>query len=343
MSVERVCNAHLEERPMRIALVEEFRRSIAFSSYVWALTDPETEVASAPLADVPERVFADLPRLIRIRYLTRVNRWNTLDGVANSLQAATGGHPEKSELHRDVLADLGVTDVATVQFRDAQGLWGWAEFWRTEDHQPYSPAELKSLAANAPTITAALRQCQARTFELQATVPERLGPVVLVLSPDLRVKAQTPYTDEYLRALLPPDGDRRPIPAGAYNVAAQLIAVEAGVDDRPPVSRVRLRDGVWLTFRAARVEAAGSTDEQDIAVSIEPASPAERLALYARAHALSPRERELVELLVGGADTKTLADSLFLSAHTVQDHLKSIFDKTGARNRRTLLTRVTGR
>ena len=106
----------------------------------------------------------------------------------------------------------------------------------------------------APPITAALRRCLGRTFEQPATVPERPGPIVLVLSPALEVTAQTPPTDDYLRALLPPDGDRRPIPAGVYNVAAQLLAVEAGVDDHPPTSRVRLRDGVWLTFRAARVE-----------------------------------------------------------------------------------------
>jgi DNA-binding CsgD family transcriptional regulator len=31
-----------------------------------------------------------------------------------------------------------------------------------------------------------------------------------------------------------------------------------------------------------------------------------------------------------------------VSEHTVQDHLKSIFAKTGTRNRRTLLARLTG-
>jgi DNA-binding CsgD family transcriptional regulator len=33
---------------------------------------------------------------------------------------------------------------------------------------------------------------------------------------------------------------------------------------------------------------------------------------------------------------------MFLSAHTVQDHLKSIFAKTSTHNRRTLLSRALG-
>jgi len=100
---------------------------------------------------------------------------------------------------------------------------------------------------------------------------------------------------------------------------------------------------VWLTFRAARVESEGPSNEQDIAVSIEPASPAERRTLFSRSHALTPRETDLLDLLVEGADTRTLADRLFVSHHTVQDHLKSIFAKTGARNRRMLVARVVGR
>lgn len=339
---ERLCSEHDEERLMRIALIEELRRSVAFGPYVWAVTDPETEVGSSPLADVPEHVMAGLPRLIRLRYLTAINRWTSLEG-AESLVRATKGDPERSLLYRDVLADLGVGDVASVCCRDGNGCWGWLDLWRSAVDPPFSERELDLLAAWAVPVTAGLRRCLARSFALSAAVPERVGPVVLVLSPDLTVKAQTPQTDQYLRDLLPPDADRRPVPAGAYNVAAQLIAVEAGVDHHPPTSRVRLRDGVWLTFRAARVESGAPSNEQDIAVSIEPASPAERRALFARCHALTPRETELLALLVDGADTRTLADRLFVSQHTVQDHLKSIFAKTGTNNRRTLLVRVAGR
>lgn len=46
--------------------------------------------------------------------------------------------------------------------------------------------------------------------------------------PDLEVRAQTPETQEFLRVLVPPTEGRAPIPASAYNAAAQLLAVEAG-------------------------------------------------------------------------------------------------------------------
>lgn len=42
------------------------------------------------------------------------------------------------------------------------------------------------------------------------------------------------------------------------------------------------------------------------------------------------------------ANTKDLARRLKLSEHTVQDHLKSIFDKAAAGTRHTLLSRALG-
>ncbi|MDQ3639929.1 MAG: LuxR C-terminal-related transcriptional regulator [Actinomycetota bacterium] len=164
-----------------------------------------------------------------------------------------------------------------------------------------------------------------------------------MLSPQLEVRAQTPEADQYLRILVPPDTDRRPIPAGAYNVAAQLLAVEAGVDHHAASARVHLSSGTWLTLRAARMSEAVPTHDQDIAVSIEVTSPAERTALFGRALGLSAREAELLSHLVTGADTRRIAQQMFVSEHTVQDHLKSIFAKAATRNRRTLLARATGR
>jgi len=339
--VARVCDAHDDARALRLALLDEIRRVVAFDAYAWLLTDAETEVGSAPLADVP--CLSELPRLIRLKYLTTVNRWTTLDSPVGLLRAATGDHPERSLVWRDLMANYDVDDVASLVFRDRFGCWGFLDLWRGESGARFTDADAEILTSIAAPITEALRRCQARTFDVRSAESERSGPIVLVLSTELGVKAQTPETEEYLRILLPPDADRRPIPAGAYNVAAQLMAVESGIDDHQPSARVHLAGGLWLTLRAARIGGSGLPAEQDVAVTIEPTSAAGRMTLFARACGLSTRETELFEHLASGTDTRHIAQQMFLSEHTIQDHLRSIFAKTGTRTRAALLARGAGR
>ena len=75
---------------------------------------------------------------------------------------------------------------------------------------------------------------------------------------------------------------------------------------------------------------------------IEEASASERVELFGRAFGLSAREYELVGLLATGSDTRSMAREMSLSEHTIQDHLKSIFAKTGAHDRVTVLSRALG-
>jgi hypothetical protein len=121
---------------------------------------------------------------------------------------------------------------------------------------------------------------------------------MLLLDAGLRVLGQTAQTRNYLARLLPPDADTdSPIPAAAYNVAAQLVAVEEDVDGQPALARVHLADGRWLTLRAARLGPTFGPDAQ-IAVTIEDSSPPDRSAVFARACGLSAREAELLQHLI---------------------------------------------
>lgn len=322
-----------------MAVLSEIRAAVPFDGYAWLLTDPETCVGSAPLAEGPS--LADLPVLIRLKYLTATNRWTSLESDASAtLVSATGGDPSKSQFWEGLLERYSIDDVASVVFRDQHGCWGFLDLWRRGGG--FSTEECTLLNDLAPIVTRALRQSLVSTFGNDVSHRDlHGGPVVLLVSNDLQLLTQTPQTDAYLRALLPTDADRAPVPAGAYNVAAQLLAQENGVDAHPPWARVHLREGLWVTLRAARMEGS-APGRASIAVSIEATRPAERTALYARVVGLTEREAELLHHLVGGSDTRELAQHLFVSQYTVQDHLKSIFAKTGANSRRVLIARATG-
>lgn len=336
--IQRVGLDSVDGRALRELLLHEIARHVDFDAYVWVLTDPETEVGSDPLADVP--CFSELPRLIRLKYSTDVNRWTRLRSPVASLHGSTDGRLERALVWREMLSGYEVSDIASAVFRDRFGCWAFLDLWRTGATAPFAPSDLEYLGAIIPMVTARLRGLQAATFDGAPSTEERRGPIVMVLSPGLDVRAQTAHTDAYLRALVPAGDDQQPVPAGAYNVGAQLIAGELGVDRHPARTRVHLRQGAWLTLSAARMT--GAEAAADIAVSIEPASARDRLDLFSRAYGLSRREAEVMLALPRGLDTRRLASELHVSENTVQDHLKSIFDKTGTRSRAALLAHALG-
>jgi DNA-binding NarL/FixJ family response regulator len=347
--IAAIATAAVDARSLRLETLAVLREVIGFDAHVWLLTDPVTAVGAAPLADVP--CMKELPSLIKAKYATDLNRWTVLQQASPValLHAATDGDLARSRLWRDVLSRYAITDVASAVFADQFGCWGFLDLWRDDARQPFRAADAEFISSVVMPLTGALRRCQARTFIEPATPHRRqVGPVVVTLDDDLSIASRTAASQAWLNVLLPPDPDERSIPASVYNVAAQLVAAEEGVDEHPASARTHLADGFWLTLRAARLSADEREPEAPVSgaatlvVTIEEASAAERTDLFSRAFGLSAREHEVLGLLAAGSDTRAMARQMSLSEHTIQDHLKSIFAKTGAHDRVTVLSRALG-
>lgn len=342
--IERICVAGLDPTTLRLEVLTELRRVVGFDTYAWPLADPQTGVGLAPLAaDIP--FVQELPLLMKLKYLSVINRWTTLaaqPAPVGLLGEVTGGDLARSLLWRGLLCRYGIGDTASTVFTDRHGCWGWLEIWRGRTAESFDEHDAAFLSDLAAPVASALRSSQARNFT--TTPAERrpdLGPAVVIVDDDLQVASQTAAAEEWLRLLNPTAGGRPAIPANVYHVTGQLIARENSVDTRAASARVHA-EGRWVSLRAARLSPVAAGGTGAIAVTIEEASPADRLEVFGRAFGLTPRERELLQLLSTGSDTRGLARRMLVTENTVQDHLKSIFAKTAAHNRRGLISMALG-
>ena len=91
---------------------------------------------------------------------------------------------------------------------------------------------------------------------------------------------------------------------------------------------------------AARRDA-GERRHRRVAVIVEPAHPARIAPLLMSAYGLTEREQDVTRLVLQGESTAGhRRPSFVVSPHTVQQHLKSIFEKTGVHSRRDLVGKV---
>ncbi len=102
-------------------------------------------------------------------------------------------------------------------------------------------------------------------------------------------------------------------------------------------ARVRTPSGIWLLAHGSLL---GEGANARSVVILEPAGTLELAPLVAHAYGLTERERVVTQLVAQGLDTAAMADRLKLSAWTIQDHLKTIFEKTGTGTRGELVARL---
>jgi DNA-binding CsgD family transcriptional regulator len=191
---------------------------------------------------------------------------------------------------------------------------------------------MESGGALADGARAALLLGQARDPDL----PD--APSLVVVDRSWSVESATPGAERWLDEL--PDGDAATgrLPSAVTAVAARALRIAR--DPRPgelAVARVQTKSGAWVVLHGSIMLTSG---DPRVAVIIEPATPGRLGALLMSAYGLTDREKDITRLVLQGASTAQIAADLFVSAHTVQQHLKSIFDKTGVRSRRELVGRV---
>jgi DNA-binding CsgD family transcriptional regulator len=151
---------------------------------------------------------------------------------------------------------------------------------------------------------------------------------MLVLGTADDVEMLTPGTDVRLELLRDADPVARTLPASVLIIAAQTRA--AAKDGRQPTPlNVPTSEGLITLHGSVPTGPSGR-----VAIVIQTTPENEAAPLRLETFALSQREREIAALIAQDLDTASIAERVFISPWTVQDHCKAILEKTATQSRR---------
>ncbi|MGR6919537.1 response regulator transcription factor [[Actinomadura] parvosata] len=246
-----------------------------------------------------------------------------------------------------------------VLLRDGRGVWGLLGLVRAGDARPFCADDVRRAVQLGPALMTLLRR-HVTAAPLAPTIPA-LPAGLITVSAGQAIRTVTPQAQAWLDRL-----GRQGTPGWLMPAVVAALALDARANVRRTVA-LDTRAGVhstacpsaegtaagagrslvcappagfgrWLMIEGQALDADGTGD---VAVVIQ--SPAAALVLpsFCDWYALTPRERQVLELLCRGTAPKQVARLLGLSAHTVHDHLKALFRKTGAGGRDELMAAFT--
>jgi DNA-binding CsgD family transcriptional regulator len=268
---------------------------------------------------------------------------NKLADVARSrrgistLHEATGGDPSSSPRWHFNMGLGGDQELIAALRTPAGQVWGALGLYREPGQPLFDDQELAFVRSVAPHLAEGARRA---LLVGEATDPEGPdAPGLVVLSQEGEVESATPGVERWLGELPDGDWDTGKLPSAVLAVAGRALRT-ADHPDQPgevAVSRVLSQAGTWVVLHGASLVSGHS---HRVAVIVEPAHPARIAPLLMSVYGLTEREQDITRLVLQGNSTAEIADRLVVSAHTVQQHLKSVFDKTGVRSRRDLVGKV---
>ena len=255
----------------------------------------------------------------------------------STLHEATGGDPSGTPRWQANIQLGGDQEMIAALRTKSGNVWGALGLYREPDRPMFDEAEKAFVQAIATHLAEGARRA---LLMGEAVDPDRpLAPGLVVLDAELKVESTTPGVEEWLADL--PDGSwaSGAVPSAVTAVAARALYSSSAPGDPGEVAMARVlgRSGTWIVLHGAALVTAGPPR---VAVIVEPAHPARISSLLMSVYGLTDREKDVTRLVLQGCSTTEVAEALVISPHTVQQHFKSIFDKTGVRSRRDLVGKV---
>jgi DNA-binding CsgD family transcriptional regulator len=325
------------------------RRVVPSAAACWHTVDPQTHLLTS---DSPtelisrgvltlENATAAGQEIIASEYF--VQDLNTFASLARkrvsvgTLTQATGGKLERSLRYQRVLKPAGIPHELRAAFLTRGRCWGAVHIARLDGQPDFTAEDVSALASITGLVAEGIRG-SLRFDACHRGDAEGTSPGLMLLGPRNEVELITPPARELLDLMS--SGLRSvnsEIPPSAVLALAEYTR-RAPAGEGSEARRVAVPTGAgWVTLHASLSEG-GTAGRVAIVVerSASPASTAVRL----EAHGVTAREREIAGMLAAGLTNAQIAARLVLSPYTVQDHIKSLLEKTNVSSRQQLVARI---
>lgn len=316
---------------------------VAHDAAAWLMADPATGLPGAPsLLD-----GFTAPAAVCTEHWNREFVENDVNGFRQLARAdspaaalrATVVDPERSSRYRWFVRPLGFADELRAVMRAGERPWAMVTLWRREGRPAFSAAEAELVAGLSVPLTRALQRCVREDHPADVAAGGDRPGLLMFDEQDRLVSVNehaAAWLDELPQQELVPTSFGLPVPVWLLVTAVRARDSLLTGGDGIARTRVRSRRGRWLVGHATTTRGVDGSPA-GTAVVVEPAGPAVMAPVIAEAYGLTEREQEITAQIARGAGTNEIANALFLSPHTVRDHVKSILSKVGVRSRGELV------
>ena len=309
----------------------------------FATVDPATILFTSVLAEAP--LAAATPLFLENEFGREdVNKFAALAASRDpvcSLDHATGSDRSASDRYLEVMAPMQLGDELRAALVSGGRCWGVLCLHREDGRMGFEAEEIAEVRRLAPHIAEGLRRAVVVSGMVHSRAGAR-GPGIILLSDDMAVTSMNADAERWMAELVDPawiDIGHGALPAAVFAAAAAIAHTRRDDDAGPPSIRLRGLDGSWLTLHASRLEAPSGGQT---AVVFEAAHPADVASIYLDALGLTPAQTRIASLVLRGRSTQQIVNELRISSHTVQEHLRAVFDKVGVASRRELVATLLG-
>ncbi|MEY8752401.1 LuxR C-terminal-related transcriptional regulator [Alkalicoccobacillus gibsonii] len=305
---------------IRIEMRETLSNYCTFDAYYISTVDPTTLLPTGSLTD---------PRIESIHNELLHNEFKENENVARILHLENG---EETRL-KEILAPADFGDELRVPLMYRNQCWGVIHLFRTKASSSFTQEDL-SLISN---LSRSFASKIANHFQ-HTKVQGHVTPGTVITDTNFNMIYSNEHGQLWLDTLKTIEHiNTNQTPRSVQGLLARLDI------DKATSKKLILNsaDEGFFQIRAEKLQDHHS--DEVIAFHFENVSFADQYTYAKNQYELSEREGDVTDCVLKGYTTKKIAETLFISMHTAQDHLKSIFRKVDVHTRRDLINKLMGK